>query len=88
VNNAMIIIGLSFQFGGFNEHQSLADRDSGSCDYCRLWKPDIGNGRESRAVPLEPIEGTKLSRVILTENAQRIDVQTASVSGARSPMPW
>jgi hypothetical protein len=35
---------------------------------------------------LEPIEGTKLSRVILTEKAaQRIDVQTASVSGAVIP---
>ena len=35
---------------------------------------------------LEPIEGTDLSRVILTEKAaQRIDVQTASVSGNTVP---
>ena len=35
---------------------------------------------------LEPIEGTDLSRVILTEKAaQRIDVQTAPVSGTVIP---
>jgi hypothetical protein len=35
---------------------------------------------------LEPIEGTDLSRVILTEKAaQRIDIQTVSVSGTVIP---
>jgi hypothetical protein len=48
--------------------------------------PKVSSSTKVDPVKLEPVEGTDFKRVILTEKAaQRLDIQTAEVSGTAIP---